>query len=151
MATWKLGKVSSTCLVSIDRCRYSAPCELVGQMVSIRIYPERLDFIAHDRIVASHVRSFERNQTCYDWQHYIPSSSASRVPCANGAHYLPICPSPCFACADFCSNAKVETASWPRYSRQFRERDWKAFWSPSNWSWSQGTRALNMSRMSSTG
>ncbi len=37
-----LGKVSSTCLVSFDRNRYSAPCEFVGQLVSVRIYPERI-------------------------------------------------------------------------------------------------------------
>jgi hypothetical protein len=43
-----LGKVPSTCPVSFDRSRYSAPCELVGQMVSVRIYPERIDFVAHD-------------------------------------------------------------------------------------------------------
>ena len=67
-----MGKVSSTCLVIEDRNRYSVPCELVGQMVSIRIYPERIDFVAHDAVVASHPRSFERNQTRYDWQHYIP-------------------------------------------------------------------------------
>jgi hypothetical protein len=48
-AMWKtLGKVSSTCLVTFDRNRYSAPCELVGQMVSIRLYPERIDLVAHD-------------------------------------------------------------------------------------------------------
>src|SRR5208282_1415113 len=43
-----LGKVSGTCLVSLDRNRYSAPCELVGQLVSVRIHPERIDFVAHD-------------------------------------------------------------------------------------------------------
>ena len=82
-----LGKVSSTCLVSIDRCRYSAPCELVGQMVSIRIYPERLDFVAHDMVVASHVRSFERNQTRYDWQHYIPLIERKPGALRNGAPF----------------------------------------------------------------
>lgn len=82
-----LGKVSSTCLVSIDRCRYSAPCELVGQMVGIRIYPERLDFVAHDRVVASHVRSFERNQTRYDWQHYIPLIERKPGALRNGAPF----------------------------------------------------------------
>ena len=45
-----LGKVSSTCLVTFDRNRYSAPCELVGQMVSIRVYPERIDLVAHDAV-----------------------------------------------------------------------------------------------------
>ena len=82
-----LGKVSSTCLVSFDRSRYSAPCELVGQMVSVRIYPERIDFVAHDAVVASHVRCFERNQTRYDWQHYV--SLIERKPGAlrNGAPF----------------------------------------------------------------
>ena len=49
-----LGKVSSTCLVSVERNRYSVPCELVGQMVSVRIYPERVEFVAHEAVVASH-------------------------------------------------------------------------------------------------
>ena len=82
-----LGKVSSTCLVIFDRCRYSAPCELVGQMVSIRIYPERLDFVAHDTVMASHVRCFERNQTRYDWQHYIPLIERKPGALRNGAPF----------------------------------------------------------------
>jgi len=82
-----LGKVSSTCLVLEDRNRYSVPCELVGQMVSIRIYPERIDFVAHDAVVASHLRCFGRGETRYDWQHYI--SLIERKPGAlrNGAPF----------------------------------------------------------------
>ena len=38
----KPARVSSTCLVSVLRNRYSVPCELSGQMVSVRIYPDRL-------------------------------------------------------------------------------------------------------------
>jgi len=83
-----LGKVSSTCLVSFDRCRYSAPCELVGQMVGIRIYPERIDFVAHDAVVASHVRCFERNQTLYDWQHYLPLIERKPGALRNGAPFV---------------------------------------------------------------
>jgi hypothetical protein len=33
------GRVSSTCLVTVARNRYSVPCELGGQMVSTRLYP----------------------------------------------------------------------------------------------------------------
>ncbi|GAB1369701.1 hypothetical protein MASR1M42_22530 [Azonexus hydrophilus] len=48
-------KVSSTCLVTLDRNRYSVPCELVGQAVSLRLYPEqRIDIVAHDMRVARH-------------------------------------------------------------------------------------------------
>ena len=82
-----LGKVSSTCLVIEDRNRYSVPCELVGQMVSIRIYPERIDFVAHDAVVASHSRSFERKQVRYDWQHYIPLIERKPGALRNGAPF----------------------------------------------------------------
>jgi transposase len=82
-----LGKVSSTCLVSFDRNRYSAPCELVGQLVSVRIYPERIAIVAHDRVVASHERSFERNQTRYDWQHYLPLIERKPGALRNGAPF----------------------------------------------------------------
>jgi hypothetical protein len=82
-----LGKVSSTCLVHFERNRYSAPCELVGQIVSIRVYPERVDLVAHDQIVASHLRCFERNQTRYDWMHYIPIIERKPGALRNGAPF----------------------------------------------------------------
>ena len=82
-----VGKVSSTCLVNYDRCRYSVPCELAGQIVGIRVYPERIDLVAHEAIVASHGRSFGRGETRYDWQHYV--SLIERKPGAlrNGAPF----------------------------------------------------------------
>ena len=82
-----LGKVSSTCLVTFDRNRYSAPCELVGQMVGIRVYPERIDLVAHDAVVASHLRSFGRTETRYDWQHYIPLIERKPGALRNGAPF----------------------------------------------------------------
>lgn len=85
--TETIGKVSSTCLVIEDRNRYSVPCELVGQMVSIRTYPERLDFVAHDAVVASHSRRFDRNKTQYDWQHYIPLIERKPGALRNGAPF----------------------------------------------------------------
>lgn len=82
-----IGKVSSTCLVIEERNRYSVPCELVGQMVSIRTYPERIDFVAHDAVVASHPRNFGRNETRYDWQHYIPLIERKPGALRNGAPF----------------------------------------------------------------
>lgn len=82
-----LGKVSSTCLVTYDRNRYSAPCELVGQMVGMRVYPERIDLVAHDAVVASHLRSFGRTETRYDWQHYIPLIERKPGALRNGAPF----------------------------------------------------------------
>ncbi len=82
-----LGKVSSTCLVTFDRNRYSAPCEWVGQMVGIRVYPERIDLVAHETVVASHLRSFSRMETRYDWQHYIPLIARKPGALRNGAPF----------------------------------------------------------------
>lgn len=80
-------RVSSTCLVIEDRNRYSVPCELVGQMVSIRIYPARLEFVAHDGVVATHPRRFDRNKAHYDWQHYIPLIERKPGAPRNGAPF----------------------------------------------------------------
>jgi len=85
--TETLGKVSSTCLITFDRNRYSAPCELVGQMVGIRVYPERIDLVAQDAVVASHLRSFGRNEARYDWQHYIPLIERKPGALRNGAPF----------------------------------------------------------------
>ena len=82
-----MGKVSSTCLVILDRNRYSVPCELVGQIVSIRVYPEQIDIVAHDTLVASHRRSFVRKETLYDWQHYIPLIQRKPGALRNGAPF----------------------------------------------------------------
>jgi hypothetical protein len=56
-----LARVSSTCLVSVQRNRYSVPCDLVGQTVSVRLYPQRVDIIAGDTPVASHERLLDRD------------------------------------------------------------------------------------------
>ena len=82
-----VGKVSSTCLVTYDRCRYSAPCELAGQVVGIRVYPERIDLVADEAIVTSHGRSFGRGETRYDWQHYIPLIERKPGALRNGAPF----------------------------------------------------------------
>ncbi|MDR0378355.1 MAG: IS21 family transposase [Candidatus Accumulibacter sp.] len=82
-----VGKVSSTCLVNFDRCRYSAPCELAGRIVGIRVYAERIDLVAGEAIVASHVRSFGRGEARYDWQHYLPLIERKPGALRNGAPF----------------------------------------------------------------
>jgi hypothetical protein len=66
------GRVSSTCLVTAGRNHYSVPCELAGKMISKRFYPERIEVVFDEAVLASHPRLFERGQTRYDWQHYLP-------------------------------------------------------------------------------
>jgi hypothetical protein len=47
------------------------PTEHAHRVVSLRIYPFELVVLAEGQEVARHARSFEREQTFYDWQHYI--------------------------------------------------------------------------------
>ncbi len=85
-------RVSSTCLVSIGRNRYSVPCELVGQWVSSRLYPTRVAVAAGDALVAGHARLPDRGQVGYDWQHYIPLIERKPGALRNGAPFadLPV-------------------------------------------------------------
>ena len=80
-------RVSSTCLVSVHRNRYSVPCEFAGQMVSTRLYPDRVSVVANDSIVTSHERWTERGDVRYDWQHYIPLIQRKPGALRNGAPF----------------------------------------------------------------
>jgi len=83
----KPARVSSTCLVSVARNRYSVPCELVGQMVSTRLYPGRVKVVAGDSVVADHERLNDESRTQYDWQHYVPLLQRKPGALRNGAPF----------------------------------------------------------------
>ncbi|WP_128637396.1 MULTISPECIES: Mu transposase domain-containing protein [Pseudomonas] len=80
-------RVSSTCLISVARNRYSVPCERVGQWVSSRLYPTRVVVIADETMIASHERLFDRDQVSFDWQHYIPLIERKPGALRNGAPF----------------------------------------------------------------
>ena len=83
----KPARVSSTCLVSVARNRYSVPCELAGQMVSTRLYPTSVVVVADDVVVARHERLSNAGDTRYDWQHYIPLVQRKPGALRNGAPF----------------------------------------------------------------
>jgi hypothetical protein len=83
----KPARVSSTCLVSVARNRYSVPCELAGQMVSTRLYPASVVVVADDAVVARHERLSDSGGTRYDWQHYIPLVQRKPGALRNGAPF----------------------------------------------------------------
>jgi len=66
-----VARVSSTCLITVQRNRYSVPCQLANQLVSIHLYPEQVVVHSGTERVACHVRLQGRGQVRYDWQHYI--------------------------------------------------------------------------------
>jgi hypothetical protein len=80
-------RVSSTCLVVVNRNRYSVPCELAGQIVSTRLYPTRVVVVSSEQVVASHDRLNMCSQTQYDWQHYIPLIQRKPGALRNGAPF----------------------------------------------------------------
>ena len=80
-------KASSTCLVAVERNRYSVPCELAGQRVSTRLYPNRVEIASDEMIVASHARQVNRGHVCYDWQHYIALVQRKPGALRNGAPF----------------------------------------------------------------
>ncbi len=83
----KPARVSSTCLVAVARNRYSVPCELVGQKVSTRLYPNRVDVAIGDAIVAIHERLSDAARVNYDWQHYIELVQRKPGALRNGAPF----------------------------------------------------------------
>jgi transposase len=82
-----LARVSSTGLVHLERNRYSVPTEHANGVVSLRIYPEHITAVADGVNIAKHARSFERSQTCYDWQHYISLVERKPGGLRNGAPF----------------------------------------------------------------
>lgn len=64
-------RVSSTCLVSVDRNRYSVPAEWAGKVVSVRLSASTIRIVGDGQALACHVRHFGRDQLiCEPW-HYL--------------------------------------------------------------------------------
>jgi transposase len=83
----EVARVSSTCLVTVARNRYSVPCELAGQMLSTRLYPTRVVVVADAVIAADHQRLMDKGKIRYDWRHYIPLLERKPGALRNGAPF----------------------------------------------------------------
>ena len=80
-------RVTSTSLIHFQRNRYSVPCEWVNTVVSLRAYPQILRVVGGHGEVVDLVRSFERDQTFYDWRHYIGLIERKPGALRNGAPF----------------------------------------------------------------
>ena len=65
-------RVSSTCLVMLDRNRYSVPAAFAGRAVSVRSTATQVSVVADGTLVAQHARRFGRDQLVCDPWHYLP-------------------------------------------------------------------------------
>jgi transposase len=64
-------KVNPYSQVTYETNRYSVPIRYSGKQLVLRAYPFRIEVIHQDKIVAQHLRCFEREQDIYDPLHYL--------------------------------------------------------------------------------
>jgi len=62
-------RASSQFRISLDTNRYSVPAEFANQPVTVKAYPERVCIYHQERLIARHVRSFDRHQDIEDPDH----------------------------------------------------------------------------------
>jgi len=55
--------------ISLDSNRYSVPAEYASQPLTLKIYPQRLCIYQQEKLIARHVRCFDRNQDIEDPDH----------------------------------------------------------------------------------
>ncbi len=55
--------------ISLDSNRYSVPAEYASQSLTLKIYPERLCVYDQEKLIARHIRSFERHRDFEDPDH----------------------------------------------------------------------------------
>jgi hypothetical protein len=80
-------RVTSTALVHLERNRYSVPTRYAHRVLSLRVYPTRIEIVADSEKVAHHERCFERDRTIYDWRHYIDILQTKPGALRNGAPF----------------------------------------------------------------
>jgi hypothetical protein len=81
-------RVSSTCLVRVDRNRYSVPANAAGSAVSVRRTAEQIRVVAHGEVIAAHPRLFGRDQLICDPWHYLPVLEKKPGALRNGAPFV---------------------------------------------------------------
>lgn len=62
-------RASSQFRVTLDGNRYSVPARFAGQILTMKVYPDRLCFYHEEKLVARHSRSFERGRDFEDPDH----------------------------------------------------------------------------------
>lgn len=90
-------------LVRVDNNHYSVPSRWVGQWVTVKAYPFRVEVWAQGEKVAQHRPSFEAGRTLYDSSHYIGWSANRGRPARPSPYGKPWPPA-----------FKLYARTWPR-------------------------------------
>ena len=80
-------RVSSTCLVALDRNRYSVPAAFAGRAVSVRSTATQVSVVADGAVIAQHARRFGRDQLVCDPWHYLPTLERKPGALRNGTPF----------------------------------------------------------------
>ncbi len=62
-------RASSQFRITLDTNRYSVPAEFANLRLTVKAYPERICIYHQDRLIARHLRSFDRHQDIEDPDH----------------------------------------------------------------------------------
>ncbi len=68
-ATVSQVRASNQFRITIDTNRYSVPAEYAGNLLTLKTYPDRLCIYSQDKLIARHVRSYDRHQDFEDPDH----------------------------------------------------------------------------------
>ena len=85
-------RVTPTCLVHLERNRYSVPASFANRPVSLRVYPDRVVVAAEGLVICEHRRIIDRShdqpgKTVYDWRHYLAVVQRKPGALRNGAPF----------------------------------------------------------------
>ena len=85
-------RVTPTCLIHLERNRYSVPASFANRPVSVRVYPDRIVVAAEGQILCEHQRIIDRShhtpgRTVYDWRHYLAVIQRKPGALRNGAPF----------------------------------------------------------------
>jgi hypothetical protein len=85
-------RVSPTCLIHLERNRYSVPASFANRPISLRVYPDRIVIVAEGLVIGEHRRVFARShdrqsETVYDWRHYLAVVQRKPGALRNGAPF----------------------------------------------------------------
>ena len=69
IATVSQVRASSQFRITIDTNRYSVPAEYAGRRLTLKTYPDRLCIYCNDKLIARHVRSYDRYRDFEDPDH----------------------------------------------------------------------------------
>ena len=80
-------KVSSTCLVTFDRNRYSVDCRYAHHTVNVKAYARKVIITAKEQVIGEHIRQFGRDKTMFSPWHYVPLLERKPGALRNGAPF----------------------------------------------------------------